>query len=124
MNLHRMLRARAAAGQSLKIGLIGAGKFGSMYLSQVRRTPGVHLVGVADLSPPRARQSLRRVGWPAAQLAARSFEQACAKGTTCVTDDAMAMIASPHLDIVIDATGNPAARAQSTISQISAGWSP
>ena len=109
MNLHRMLQARATAGQSLKIGLIGAGKFGSMYLSQVRRTPGVHLVGVADLSPPRARQSLRRVGWPAPQLAARSFEQACAKGTTCVTDDAMAMIASPHLDIVIDATGSPAA---------------
>jgi predicted homoserine dehydrogenase-like protein len=29
----------------IRIGLIGAGKFGSMYLAQVPHTPGVHLVG-------------------------------------------------------------------------------
>jgi len=47
MNLHRMLRQRADEGRPLRIGLIGAGKFGSMYLSQARRTPGIQLVGVA-----------------------------------------------------------------------------
>ncbi|HQY28371.1 MAG TPA: Gfo/Idh/MocA family oxidoreductase, partial [Burkholderiaceae bacterium] len=76
MNLHRMLRQRAADGRPLRIGLIGAGKFGSMYLSQVRRTPGMHLVGVADLSPARAKAALRRVGWPAAALGARSLAEA------------------------------------------------
>ena len=39
----------------MRIGLIGAGKFGSMYLAQIPRTPGVHLVGIADLSPDGAR---------------------------------------------------------------------
>ena len=109
MNLHRMLQQRAAEGRPIRIGLIGAGKFGSMYLSQVRRTPGMHLVGVADLSPPRAKAALARVGWRADALAARDFDDAAKQGTTHVADDAQAMIASPHVDLVIDATGHPAA---------------
>ena len=109
MNLHKMLVARAAENRPLRVGLIGAGKFGSMYLSQVRRTPGVQLVGVADLSPPRAKEALKRVGFPAAAIAARSLADAERKGTTHVLDDAFALISSPHVDIVIDATGHPAA---------------
>ena len=109
MNLHRMLRQRADEGRPLRIGLIGAGKFGSMYLSQVRRTPGVHLVGVADLSVQRAKAALLRVGWPAAALGARSLAEAARKGTTRLIDDAQALIAAPEVEIVIDATGNPSA---------------
>ncbi|MFO1199867.1 MAG: Gfo/Idh/MocA family oxidoreductase [Burkholderiaceae bacterium] len=109
MNLHKLLLARAAEGRPLRVGLIGAGKFGSMYLSQVRRTPGVHLVAVADLAPPRARAALANVGWKAAQFGAKSFAQAVRKGSTHVTDDAMAMIAAPEVEIVIDATGSPSA---------------
>ena len=58
MNLHKLLLAREAAGKPLRVGLIGAGKFGSMYLSQALRTPGIALVGVADLAPDRARQAM------------------------------------------------------------------
>ena len=54
MNLYRMLQQRVAAGNPVRVGLIGAGKFGSMYLSQIPRTPGIHLLGVADLDPVRA----------------------------------------------------------------------
>ncbi len=109
MNLHRMLRERAAEGRPLRVGLIGAGKFGSMYLSQIRRTPGVRLAAVADLDPARAHAALARVGWAAEQLRAAGFEDAERRGTTFLTDDAMAMIAAPQVDIVIDATGHPAA---------------
>ncbi|HKS18720.1 MAG TPA: Gfo/Idh/MocA family oxidoreductase [Bradyrhizobium sp.] len=108
MNLHRMLRERAADGRPLRVGLIGAGKFGSMYLSQVRRTPGVQLVAVADLSPARARDALIRVGWAAEQIDARGFEEAQRRGTTFLTEDSRAMIAAPQVDIIIDATGHPA----------------
>ena len=55
MNLHRMLLQRAAENKPLRIGLIGAGKFGAMYLSQIPTTPGIHLLGIADLSPTRAK---------------------------------------------------------------------
>ena len=63
MNLHRMLLERAAQAKPLRIGLIGAGKFGAMYLSQIPTTPGIHLLGIADLSPARARENLARLGF-------------------------------------------------------------
>ena len=63
MNLYAKLCERAAQGRPLRIGLIGAGKFGSMYLAQVPKTPGVHLVGIADLAPANAHTNLQRVGW-------------------------------------------------------------
>ncbi len=109
MSLFAKLRRRADEGRPVRVGLIGAGKFGSMYLSQAPRTPGIHLVAVADLSPDRAREALRRVGWDDARFAARALEAAARGGTTLVTEDAEAMIASPFVDIVIDATGSPAA---------------
>ncbi len=109
MNLHRLLARRAADGKPLRIALIGAGKFGSMFLAQARRTPGLHVVAVGDLSPQRARDGLARTGWQEERYAARSLAEAAEKGTTCITDDAPAAIASDAVEIVIDATGNPGA---------------
>ena len=39
MNLYAKLQERAAQGKPLRLGLIGAGKFGAMYLAQVPKTP-------------------------------------------------------------------------------------
>ncbi len=109
MNLHRMLEERAAAGRPLRVALIGAGKFGSMYLAQAKHTPGIHVVAIADLAPDRAKASLARVGWPAERYAARSIAEAGRAGTTCVTDDTPSAIAAPEVEIVVDATGSPSA---------------
>src|SRR5688572_2503034 len=109
MNLHSLLQARQAEGRPVRVVLIGAGKFGSMYLSQARRTPGIHLLGIVDLAPDRARASLARVGWEAGAYAARSLDEAARSGATTVIDDAMAAIAHPATEVVIDATGHPAA---------------
>jgi predicted homoserine dehydrogenase-like protein len=109
MNLHRMLLERERAGTSLRVALIGAGKFGSMYLAQAKHTPGIHVVAVADLAPDRARASLARTGWASERLAARSIDEALRQRTTCVTDDTPGVIAHDGVDVVIDATGSPAA---------------
>ncbi|EGJ10209.1 MULTISPECIES: NAD(P)H-dependent oxidoreductase [Rubrivivax] len=109
MSLIRKLKTRAQNGQPVRVAVIGAGKFGSMYLSQAPRTPGIHLTAVVDLSPDRARASLARVGWDAPRFAATSLAQAKKDGSTFITDDAHAVIASDAVDIVIDATGSPAA---------------
>ncbi len=109
MNLNQKLLERQAAGKPLRVLLVGAGKFGSMFLSQVLRTPGMALVGVADLSPPRAREALLNVGWPADRLAARSLAEARRDGTVFIDADTMAMIASDEVEIVVDATGSPSA---------------
>ena len=109
MNLYRMLAARGAERKPIRVVLIGAGKFGSMLLSQARRTPGMHVAAVVDLAPDRARASLARVGWPADRYVARTIDDALRHGTTCVMDDARAAIGHGGTDIVIDATGSPAA---------------
>ncbi|MDN6888360.1 flagellar biosynthesis protein FlgA, partial [Variovorax sp. CAN2819] len=87
MSLHARLQQRAAEGRPIRIGLIGAGKFGSMYLAQIPRTPGVQLVAIADLSPDAARVNLERVGWQSGRAAAASVQEALKQGTTWITDD-------------------------------------
>ena len=121
MNLHRLLLERDAAGTPLRVGLIGAGKFGSMFLAQAQRTRGLHLLGIADLDPARAKDALTRVGWPAEKFAARSAGEAIERGSTWIGDDAMALIAHPALDVVIDATGHPAAGIRHALAAIAHG---
>ena len=108
MNLSRMLAARAEAGEPVRIGQIGAGKFGTMFLAQARLTRGFHVVGLADLMPERARQRLAGIGWEAERFAATSLDEAVRAGATFVTDDALAVIAHPSIEVVIEATGDPA----------------
>ena len=119
MNLHRLLRARA--GSPIRIAQIGAGKFGTMFLHQVPRTPGLHVAGLADLSPDRARASLRRAHWPAAAFAARSLDDALAQGSTWITEDAAALIADPRIEVLIEATGDPTAGLLHARAAIAAG---
>jgi predicted homoserine dehydrogenase-like protein len=107
MNLHKLLCARAEGGKPLRVGLIGAGKFGTMFLAQALRTPGLHILGVADLAPARARENLTRVGWPAERIVAASLGEAADRGTTWIGEDARTLIVHPALDVVIDATGHP-----------------
>lgn len=109
MNLHRLLQERASAGRPVRVVLVGAGKFGSMYLSQARRTPGIHILAVADLDPDRARAALARVGWEPQRFAAGSLDEAARAGSTFVTDDAARAIIHAATEVVIDATGSPAA---------------
>ncbi len=109
MNLHRLLLARAETGKPVRVGLIGAGKFGSMFLSQIASTPGLHLLAVADLDVDRARRALADTGWEAHRYGAASAAKALAGGSTFVTDDGEALINAGGLDVVVEATGNPEA---------------
>jgi predicted homoserine dehydrogenase-like protein len=64
MNLSALLLEREASGRPVTVGLIGAGKFGTMFLSQARLTKGLHVVAVADLDVERAWSRLSDAGWP------------------------------------------------------------
>ena len=109
MSLYSKLQERAANNTPIRIGLIGAGKFGAMYLAQIPRTPGVHLVGIADLAPDAARRNLARVGWKPEQLQAQSPQEALRTGATWLTDDWQALVNIPDIDIIVECTGNPIA---------------
>jgi len=109
MSLYAGLQKRAAEGRPLRVGLIGAGKFGAMYLAQVPKTPGIHLVAIADLAPANAMVNLQRVGWAPERFAAQSLDHALRLGTTHVGDDWQALVRHPAIDIVVECTGNPIA---------------
>ncbi|SAK96891.1 SAF domain protein [Caballeronia temeraria] len=118
MNLYSLLKARNAAGRPVRVGLIGAGKFGSMVLSQARHIEGLHVVGVADLDVGKARASLARVGWSAEQYGARTLADAVKTGATCVLDDAAALSACDEVECIIEATGHPIAGVRHALAAI------
>ncbi len=95
MNLFTLLQARE---KPVRVGIIGAGKFGSMFLAQVPTTPGLDVALIADLSPDRARQACRTVGWSDERIAATRF-----------VEDGKALCADDAVEVVIDSTGSPAA---------------
>ncbi len=112
MNLYALLHGRAADGESIRVGVIGAGKFGTMFLAQTRTTPGMHVVAVADLAESRARRALGEAGFEEECASATSFADALASGTTYVTEDAEALISAQGVEVVVEATGSPTAGAR------------
>jgi predicted homoserine dehydrogenase-like protein len=121
LNLSTKLHERESAGRPVRVGLIGAGKFGTMFLSQVRLTPGMHLAGVADLDVERARKQLRSAGWSDETFAAASLSDALAKRSSYVTEDAEHLIACPDIDVIVEATGDPKTGIRFTLAAISHG---
>jgi len=104
-NMTQILNARNASGNLLRVGLIGAGKLGAMFASQLGRIPGVQLLGVADLSLDRARAAMQRAGWHKERYAARDFDDAIRTGKTFLTEDAKKLIAADGMDVIVEATG-------------------
>ncbi len=121
MNLSRMLAARAAEGRPVRVGVIGCGKFGAMFLSQAGRTPGLHVAGVADLDLERARSQLARIAWPAERCSAGSIAEAVRDGTTFLMEDADALIRAGGIEVIVEATGNPAAGIRHALACFAAG---
>jgi predicted homoserine dehydrogenase-like protein len=101
LNLYKKLLERK--DNPLRIGLIGAGKFAAMYLAQVPRTPGVELIGIADLSPANAKENLKRVGWDPNRIPP-------------ITEDWQKLVADPRIDIIVEATGNPPAAVEHALA--------
>jgi len=114
MNLFAKLEQRK--DKPLRLGLIGAGKFAAMYIAQVPKTPGVHLVGIADIAPGYAKQNLERVGWRSEQYAAASLDAALKTGQTHLSDDWQKLVSHPGIDIIIEATGNPPAAVEHALA--------
>ena len=121
MNLSAKLSARAAAGRPITVGLIGAGKFGTMFLAQARRTQGMHLAGLADLDVGRAHRQLAAAGWPPEACAAASPGDAVKSGRLHVGADADALFACPEIEVIVEATGIPEAGIRHAFAAIAHG---
>ncbi len=107
MNLHSLLQKRTAEAGPIRVGVIGAGKFSSMFLTQAVTSPDLHVVGVADINVPKAKGALERTGWAAERYAAGGFEEALRTGGTFVTESADDLLERPEIEVVLEITGNP-----------------
>ena len=110
MNLQSLLAARVAADKPIRVGLIGAGKFGSMFLAQVPSIAGLEVAVICDLDPDRAKAACRGVGWDASRIARTRFTE---RGHDACLDE--------RIDVVVEATGNPVAGIAHAIEAIEAG---
>ncbi|KAG8163036.1 hypothetical protein KVR01_007514 [Diaporthe batatas] len=111
-SLSSKLAELEAAGRPIQIGLIGAGKFGSMFIAQSHRTTGMRLAGIADLSSDRAFAALKRTNYPVDKYDTTvnaSISEGIRSGQTIITTDSSALIATPEIDVILEVTGNPAA---------------
>ncbi|MFT6533422.1 MAG: putative homoserine dehydrogenase-like protein [Limimaricola cinnabarinus] len=110
MNLAKLCATRAAQGRPVTAGLIGAGKFGSMFLAQVPHVEGLGVAAIADLDRDRARAACREVGWDESRIAATRF---VANGAELAAMDGV--------EVVIEATGHPRAGIRHAQAAIDAG---
>lgn len=110
MNLARLSAEAEARGEPVRAGLIGAGKFGSMFLSQVPQIAGLVVTAIADLDTDRARAACASVGWDEARIA-----------DTVFLDSGAELAARDDVDAVIEATGNPRAGISHARAAIEAG---
>src|SRR6516164_7126192 len=98
MNLQSLLAARLDAGKPVRVGLVGAGKFGSMFLAQVPSIAGLEVALICDRDVDRAKAACRTVGWDAPRIARTQFS---AGGRDACTDE--------RVEVVVEATGDPGA---------------
>ena len=110
MNLTSLLAARCETGNPVQVALIGAGKFGSMFLAQIPTIQGLEVAVIADLDPDRAKQACRTVGWAEADIA-----------RTCFVPNGEEACWHHGIDVVVEATGHPGAGIAHALAAIAAG---
>jgi predicted homoserine dehydrogenase-like protein len=109
LNLQSLLAARVDANRPVRVGLIGAGKFGSMFLSQVPTIRGLEVAVIADLDSERAKRACQTVGWDFARIAGTHF-----------TVDGRDVCRDERVEVVIEATGSPVAGIAHALEAIAA----
>ena len=98
MFLQNAISKRINDNNPVKVALIGAGKFGSMFLSQVPSTLGIEVLVIADLKTDNAVKACKNVGWSDDLINKTKFVD---KGTDAIKLN--------EVEVVIEATGFPAA---------------
>ena len=123
MNLYSMLNKREQDERPVKVGVIGAGKFSSMFLNQARFTPGLQVVGIAELSAQRAYEALETTGWgkdrAATAASSADINDTAASGKIAITEDAIALIES-ECEVILEITGSPEAGTSHAVAAIEA----
>lgn len=110
MFVYQQLLKKAHNNAPIRVGVIGAGKFSSMFFSQVRTTPGLEISSICDLNVEQAKRNCLTAGWT---------EEHC--NATQYTDSVDALLNNTDIDVVVEATGNPVAGVKHAFNAIEQG---
>jgi predicted homoserine dehydrogenase-like protein len=110
VNLYTLAAQRAERSGPIGVALIGAGKFGSMFLTQAPTMPGIAVRAIADLYPDRVPDRLIALDWDSGQVAG-----------VRLTNSAESAIVGDDIEVVIEATGDPIAGIRHALQAIAAG---
>lgn len=105
--LLRLLNEREREGRPIKVGLVGAGRFGTTVAATLGQMPGARLVAVADLDTVRGTAALEAAGWKRDAI----VTSGAGDDRPLLTDDATVLTSLP-LDVLVEATGQPNVAAQ------------
>ncbi|MDE2992355.1 MAG: hypothetical protein OXU67_00575, partial [Chloroflexota bacterium] len=109
-SLAAQLEERAAADRPVRIGLVGAGRFGTSVAAQLGRMRGLRLEAVADVRRSNAQAALEAAGWDATDVQttdnAALVRERVHAGRAVIAEEA-SLLAEAPLDVVVEATGRP-----------------
>ena len=106
--LLRALEARAAAGDPIRVGLVGAGYAGRGFAARIiRRIPGIEIVAIANRTVAQAERAYREAGAddPAHAASAAEFDAAIRRHRPVVTDDPTLLTDADGIEAIVEATG-------------------
>ncbi len=105
----RALQAREAAGQPIRVGMIGAGFMGRGVANQIiNSVPGMRLAAVANRTLGNARRAYTEAGVESVREVSTqdALEDALRAGQPAITEDALLLCRAANLDCLIDVTGD------------------
>ncbi len=106
--LLRALEARAAAGDPIRVGLVGAGYAGRGFANRIiRRTPGIELVAISNRTVSQAERAFCDAGLdtPGRVSSVAELDAAMRNHRPVVTDDPSLLTESAGVEAIIEATG-------------------
>ena len=117
------LAKRAAAGNPVRVGMIGAGFQGrGIALQILSSVPGIRLCAVANRRVEPAIQCYEQVGiTPRVASSPRMLQDCIARGEFAVTDDAVALARAEGLDAIVEVTGSIEYAAVAVLAAIESG---
>ena len=109
--LSHLLARRSAEGNPIRVGIIGAGKFGAGLVAQISQMRGMEVCAIADIDPAHARHAYMSSSVPGEDIRAvetvMGLDDAIHAGKPAIVEDGLLIPGCDLVDVVVEATGVP-----------------
>ena len=110
------LAKRAAENNPIRVGIIGAGKFGAGLVAQISQMQGMVASAIADIDLGHAKGAYKASNVPSDAIQrvgnVGAMNDTIRSGKPVITEDGLHIIQSDLIDVVVEATGIPEVGAQ------------